>query len=155
MQKSSAVHQQILTLSREKTVYIKTGDMDGLSKLLIKERKLVQELTQIEAEREEIVERTFKDFQIDEAEKTVTVLLEHIEDKQEKSSLEQTVTELLENIIELRQSESLNKELIEQSMQFVQVSLDMLQPSERKINYQKDDQQEDHLPTRSVFDSKA
>lgn len=128
--------------------------MDGLSKLLMKERKFVQQLSKIENEREEIVNRAFRDLQIEDEEKTVTVLLNHIDNEREKASLERAVTKLLEIIIELRQNEKLNHDLIQQSLQFVHLSLEMLQPQERNINYHKDDKKQTKT-TRSVFDSKA
>ena len=61
---------------------------------------------------------------------------------------------MLEIIIELRQNEKLNHDLIQQSLQFVHLSLEMLQPQERNINYHKDDKKQTKT-TRSVFDSKA
>lgn len=114
--------------------------MEQLSKLLMKERKYIQEVEQVEQEREKIVEQVFQNLNINHEEKTVTVILEHIERIDDKQKLEKAVTELLEVIIELRRSEKLNRDLIEQSMQFVQLSLDLLQPSDRNINYQKRDE---------------
>lgn len=155
MNETINVHRKVLELSKEKTEYIKTGDMEQLSKILVKERKHVQEMEQIEQKREKIVEQTFNHFNIpDEKEKTVSVLLDHVVHPEEKQRLETVVTELLEVIIELRRSEQLNRELLEQSMQFVQLSLELLQPSERKINYQKNDKNQVRS-NRSVFDSKA
>lgn len=128
--------------------------MEQLSKLLMKERKYIQEVGQVEQEREKIVEQVFQNLNINHEEKTVTVILEHIERIDDKQKLEKAVTELLEIIIELRRSEKLNRDLIEQSMQFVQLSLDLLQPSDRNINYQKETKNQSHIK-RSVFDSKA
>lgn len=128
--------------------------MEQLSKLLMKERKYIQEVEQVEQEREKIVEQVFQNLNINHEEKTVTVILEHIERIDDKQKLEKAVTELLEVIIELRRSEKLNRDLIEQSMQFVQLSLDLLQPSDRNINYQKETKNQSHIQ-RSVFDSKA
>lgn len=128
--------------------------MEQLSKLLMKERKYIQEVEQVEQEREKIVEQVFQNLNINHEEKTVTVILEHIERIDDKQKLEKAVTELLEVIIELRRSEKLNRDLIEQSMQFVQLSLDLLQPSDRNINYQKETKNQSHIK-RSVFDSKA
>lgn len=128
--------------------------MEQLTKLLMKERKYVQETMQIENEREEIIERAFKDLKINDEEKTVTVLLRHVEADQQKQVLEEVTAELLETIVELRQNEKLNHDLINQSMQFVQLSLDMLQPSERNINYHKNNKEQNQV-NRSVFDSKA
>lgn len=128
--------------------------MEQLSKLLMKERKYIQEVEQVEQEREKIVEQVFQNLNINHEKKTVTVILEHIERIDDKQKLEKAVTELLEVIIELRRSEKLNRDLIEQSMQFVQLSLDLLQPSDRNINYQKETKNQSHIK-RSVFDSKA
>lgn len=128
--------------------------MEQLTKLLMKERKYVQETMQIENEREEIIERAFKALKINDEEKTVTVLLSHVEADQQKQALEEVTAELLETIVELRQNEKLNHDLINQSMQFVQLSLDMLQPSERNINYHKNNKEQNQV-NRSVFDSKA
>ena len=99
----------MLELSEEKTEYIKTGEMDLLSQLLMKERKHVQEMEQIEKEREKIVDQTFRDLNITNEEKTVTVLLDHVKRDDEKRKLEEAVTELLQVIIELRRNEKLNQ----------------------------------------------
>ena len=61
--------------------------------------------------------------------------------------------ELTKAITQLKQQEQLNQALIQQSMQFVQLSLDILNPTIQTMNYGKN--REDAGSKRSVFDSKA
>lgn len=84
----------------------------------------------------------------------MTNLLAYIDDGTEKTEFEKVMSALIDAIVELREVEQLNKELMEQSMQLVQLSLDMLQPSINRMNY--DGKQNIQESTkRSVFDSKA
>lgn len=147
-------HEILLSISKNKTEQIKLGDMDELSKLLMKERKQIQVIAQLEEERQQLVEQIFTNLMIEEEQKTVTNLLNYLEDGEEKEALLQIVTNLVEVITVLKENEQLNEQLIEQSMQFVQLSLDMLQPSMQQINYH-DKKQENKSAKRSVFDSKA
>src|SRR5699024_8953930 len=90
---------------------------------------------------------------IENTDKTVTVLLEQMEEGQQKREMEASVSRLIDYIVQIREVEQLNKELIQQSMTFVQLSLEMLQPNLGKMNYGK--QQSSHMtPNTSVFDSK-
>lgn len=148
------MHKQLLKLSKEKSEAIKLGDMDKLSKLLMKERKQLQAIGQLEEQRQQLVEEVFQTLKIDVEEKTVSELLKHIDDENEKVELEQAVTALVEVIVQLKQTEQLNTELLQQSMQFVQLSLDMLQPSMKNINYNEKSTGNDTVK-QSVFDSKA
>lgn len=53
---------------------------------------------------------------------------------------------------DLKQQEALNAELIQQSMQFIHLSLNTLEPSIQSMNYGN---QRQEAPKRSLFDSKA
>lgn len=147
-------HQELTTLSVKKTEAIKSSDMEGLSTLLMKERKQIASIVQLEEKRQKLVENLFHQLQIKQPEKTVTKLLEHLTDTEEKERLEEAVTRLVEVIVPLRQAEQLNEQLIQQSLEFVQLSLDMLQPSVKNIQYNHQ-HAEEQRPNRSVFDSKA
>lgn len=145
-------HQKLIAIAEEKTESIKTNNIDALSKLLMKERKQVQIITQLEDKRQKAVELYFQEKNQSNQEKTISNLLELMDD--DEKELEQKVLKLVEEIVKLKQVEQLNQELIEQSMAFVQLSLDMLQPSEKNRNYTEtpNGEQHDH---RSVFDSRA
>lgn len=128
--------------------------MEKLSKLLMQERKYVQAITQLEEKRQNAVEATFEELNITAKEKTVTELLHHARNEEEKIELEKAMTALVEVIVQIKDREQLNSELIAQSMQFVHLSLDLLQPHNQRINYNEKSTGSD-TAKQSVFDSKA
>lgn len=149
------LHEQLLQLSNEKLHAIKQSATESLVKLLTKERQLIQKIEQLEDEREEVVELLFQTKNIKSDEKTLTELLPHIDKDSDKRLLEQKMAKLVKIIVSLRDSEQLNNRLLQQSMQFVQLTLDMLQPETKKINYSNQQQIPKHNQGRSVFDSKV
>jgi len=148
------LHEDLIQLSNKKTEEIKQGDMEQLSKTLMDERKQIQAITQTEEKRQALVEDLFMKVNPDVEEKTVTTLLAHIDNDEYKQQLEDVVALLIDAIVQLRQVEQLNQELMAQSMQFVQLSLDMLQPSIQRMNYDEKQTIQDSVK-QSVFDSKA
>jgi|SRR5690625_559962 len=154
LKKLIGLHEELIQISNHKTEEIKQGDMDKLSKLLMQERKQIQAITQTETKRQSIVDDFFTNKGAHDKEQTMSNLLVLIDHDDEKQQVELLVSTLVDTIVELRQVEQLNKELMEQSMQFVQLSLDMLQPSIQRMNY--DGKQNVQKSTKqSVFDSKA
>src|SRR5699024_660587 len=129
--------------------------MEALVKVLLEEKKVMQIIMQLDDEREKLVELLFRTLHIDESkEKTVTNLLPYIKDDAQKEQLVHFITPLIETITALKANEDLNSQLLEQSMQFIQLSLSMMDPTTQKVSYgekKKGADREDH----SVFDSKA
>lgn len=154
MQRLVELHEELIQLSQSKTEEIKRGDVDQLSKLLMQERQQVQLITQKEAARQEIVEKLFNEQQVTDKEYTMTNVLALAEDGSEKEQLEIVMSKLINVIIELRNVEKLNNDLMVQSMQFVQLSLDLLQPSLSRMNYDNKKHSQASFD-QSVFDSKA
>lgn len=159
VKKLSDYHQQLLQLSKQKTDLIKDAKSEELVKVLVKERQLIQQIEQVENERESVVNQFFKTKGIEPQDKTVTELLTHVTHLEEKRLLEQSVTSLIEQIVLLREREQLNNTLLQQSMQFVQLTLEMLQPESKNIHYGDHAMKKQASPTaqpnRSVFDSKV
>lgn len=149
------IHEKTLDLSLRKTELIKAGEIDNLSKIIMDERKYLQQVTQLEQKRQQVTEVIYEKYGISSEERTISELLEHLEDESIGKQLEQSVVKLVENIVKLKQNEQLNNDLIQQSMQFVQLSLDMLQPSVQNINYDDRSTGKDVARKQSVFDSKA
>lgn len=148
-----AVHEELLLISEQKTVIIKEGSIEKLQKVIVKERKLTRQVEQAEKERSSLVEAWYVANNLPLEEATVTDMLEKTTDKIETAALEEVTIKLTKAITNLKANEQLNMALINQSMQFVQVSLDLLSPSLKNLNY--GDQSEGEEPGRSVFDSKA
>lgn len=155
IQQLTAIHEKLVEVSLQKTDHIKLSNTEKLAKLLTLEKQYMQELEQKEKEREQLVRAFFKEKDANTDEYTVSELFRVIEDEAEKQTLEQAVTSLVEVIVRLKESEHLNRSLLEQSMQFVHLSLDMLQPTTKNINYGANNQQRLANSKQSVFDSKV
>jgi len=147
------VHKSLLENARQKTEVVKEGSVEQLQMILIKERKYIQVLEQAEAERKKEVENWFLQQGLPLNKTTITEILDLIPNNEEKKELENQAVALTEAITSLKQQEQLNQALIQQSMQFVQLSLDMMNPSIKNMNY--GNKQETSTAKRSVFDTKA
>lgn len=150
------LHASLLQLSVQKTELLKDGEMDALRELLNKEQKHVQALNQIEQRRLDAVATWAKQHNLDST-ITVSEMIEHHTTGAEREQLERVTLRLAELVVELRHQEDLNRQLTKQSLQFVQLSLDMMQPSMKTINYsnKQTSTSTQTPPKRSVFDSKA
>lgn len=155
LQQLLELHQSLLAISENKTEVLKKGDTDALKQLLKKEQKHVQALNKIEKTRLQQVSSWTTANQLDIEETNVTALLECVKDKKEKDDLERVATQLTELLVALKQQEQLNQQLTKQSLQFVQLSMDMIAPTIQSINYGNQKQSTDKSSKRSVFDSKA
>ncbi|UJL45345.1 flagellar protein FlgN [Virgibacillus sp. NKC19-16] len=149
-----AIHEDLVSLSREKTKVVKEGSVEKLQSLLVKERKQIRTFEKVEKTRQEAVEAWFFENELPLTDTTITHMLEIISDEDEKQELTAVTTKLTELITTLKQQEQLNESLLNQSMKFVQLSLDMMNPSIKNMNY-GNSKQESVTMKRSVFDSKA
>lgn len=150
----TTLHERLAEISEEKTESIKSNDMEVLTKLLIDERKIVQTIEKLEQKREKEVDRLYDAWNISSNERTVEHLLTKIEDENAKRELEDVVTKLINVIVSIRESEQLNSDLLQQSMQFVQLSLDLLQPTVQSVNYDEKHKKQQR-ENQSIFDSRA
>lgn len=147
------VHEAIYDLSVQKTEAIKEGKIEALQALLIKERKKVQSLENAEKHRQSLAIAWFEKESIPQNDATVSTMLDRLTDEKERNELETKTIALTEAILKIKQQEQLNQALIAQSMQFVQLSLDMISPSLKNMNYGNNTEP---VPSnRSMFDSKA
>ncbi|OZU88801.1 flagellar protein FlgN [Virgibacillus indicus] len=155
LEKLVNLHMELLEISLEKTKIVKDGSIDNLQAVLLKERKTVRAVEQAEAKRQTEVEEWFARKRLPTGDATITNMLELVTEEQEKTTLGKITIKLTETITKLKQQEQLNHALINQSMQFVQLSLDMMNPSIKNMNYGNKKGSEPETNKRSVFDSKA
>lgn len=153
LRKLVELHQQLINISEQKTDLIKEGKVEKLQEKILQERKLVLQLEQYEKERQALVESWFISKDLTTEDMTISSILLNLDNEKQQNKLASVATELTEAITDLKRSEQLNRELLEQSMQFVQMSLHLLSPTLEQMNYGKKDAEVDR--GRSVFDSKA
>src|SRR5690606_15782628 len=147
------VHKQLLSISKEKTERFKEGAIEPLQQLLVKERKQIRLLEQTESKRQQAVEKWFQTNGMDTEQYTVSHMLEKLEDEKERETLANITTTLTETIVELKQQETLNESLIRNKMEFMQMSLNLMNPNISSMNYGKE--MKENTAKRSLFDSQA
>lgn len=157
LEKLTAVHHDLLQISLNKTKAITDGLADQLQNVLREEQTKIQQLSQEETKREKLVEQWFLSEGHLKSERTITNMLDLLIDTTKKQRLEETTIELTHAITELRNQEQLNGALIQQSMHFIQTSLNMLKPSIQSMNYDRkqDKNKQKPLHDQSMFDSRA
>lgn len=152
LQRLINIHEDLIHISVQKTDIVKEGAIDKLQKILAQEQKHIRLLEQAELNRQQEVEVWFEKQQLPLDDVTITKMLSILTNEQARDVLEKATIALTNVITKLKQQEQLNRDLLHQSMQFVQISLNMLSPTIENINYGN---KRDTEIKRSVFDSKA
>ncbi|MBA2942411.1 flagellar protein FlgN [Paenibacillus sp. CGMCC 1.16610] len=151
----SVIHSRLLELGEQKKKYIIKNDIDALMKCANTESRLIKEIAEIEKQRIHatnyiLLERGLKlnpHITVSELAKIVT----NINDKQSLIAASGQLSELL---LRLKEINELNQQLISQSLQFIDYSLDLIGGSDDDIIYHNSKQQST-LNKRSLFDTKA
>ncbi|WP_182480604.1 flagellar protein FlgN [Peribacillus asahii] len=141
------LHQDFNKLASKKKNIIIEGDTDALTALLMDEQKYVKAISQIEIKRQEAVQ-TFLDSQQNA---TFDQVIEEAPSF-EAEILQRLKMELLEEVTQLKEQNEFNQQLLVQSLQFVNLSLDVLRPQDRNYNYGNEQAPKQSI---SMFDSKA
>ncbi|MHA6258383.1 flagellar protein FlgN [Sporosarcina sp. CAU 1771] len=150
------VHRSLLQLAYDKTALIKTGDMEGLDQLLKGEQSHLAAIVQLERQRQNAV----AEYLTDQGRSvpngpTVADVLEVAQDT-EKEMLKESRDRLLHAIHDLKWQNDLNQKLTYQSLQFVNLSLDMVRPQPESVTYSKTEISGRKVSKEQVsFDSQA
>ncbi|WP_353854439.1 flagellar protein FlgN [Bacillus sp. Bos-x628] len=145
------LHEQLLKLSKDKTDILKSNEIDALSEILNLEQKYIQAISQLEEKR---IEAAVQFLQNDQS-PTITACIEKAEgtDKEELISLFQKLNDIM---VELKDANELNKQLIQQSLQFISLTFDLVNPNKDNMNYGQNglgsSKPKQHM---ALFDSKA
>jgi flagellar biosynthesis/type III secretory pathway chaperone len=136
-------HEDLLALGERKTDVLKLGDMKALDVLLKEEDLQVKKLQLIEKER---------------LLKFANVTLNEVLEQADSSGKEKLI-QLQENLINayeaLKNRNELNQELLVQSLQYVNMSLGMVQPESEPVTYKNPKANPYNTNSTSLFDSKA
>ncbi len=155
LEKTYRLHQSLLELSKRKEQLIKDNSIDDLRSVLMDERKHVQAVQQLEEKRIAATNEWFQTHAPQVEEQTIQQVIDHLNDQAEKEKLQKLYEDFIYILADLKNQEALNRELMEQSLQLVELSLDLMKPSyEKNMNYDKKQVQKNQTG-QSVFDSKA
>ncbi|MDR4890000.1 flagellar protein FlgN [Fredinandcohnia sp. QZ13] len=154
LEKILLLHKKLYTLSEQKSEILKKDDIEALSAHMKDEQQYILAIKQLENERIAVVKKLFGDQYIDENAYTLSNVIDHSEEPN-KSILSKLQKEITNTVSELRERNHLNQQLTNQSLQFVNMTLDMIYPTERNVNYGNPLSNQSKKEHRSMFDSKA
>lgn len=131
------LHRSLLRLAYDKTALIKSGDMNALDQLLKDEQAHLAAITQMDGQRQRDVAQYLTDQgRSVPINPTVADLLDAAPEA-DKKSLVEARDRLLHAIHDLKWQNDLNQKLTYQSLQFVNLSLDMVRPRPESVNYSR------------------
>lgn len=120
------LHKALYTLAiRKKDVLVK-GDVDELLAIVRQEQKLVKGITAAETARLDVVKELSAEKGLSLQEGTLAELIKLTTSAEEKTRLTACRSELIRIVTELRDANELNQQLLEQSLSFVNMTLDLL-----------------------------
>lgn len=157
LEKLEKMHRSLLQLANQKTELVKKGDIEGLQEIIKNEQSHVAAIEVLEKQRLQMVTDYLRAKGIALADTpTVSEVIEAAEVDSERKQLEELRKQLLSVIDDLRKQNDLNQKLVFQSLQFVNMSLDMLRPQSGQINYSSQNNvRENTTSNKSLFDSQA
>ncbi|WP_052728236.1 flagellar protein FlgN [Domibacillus tundrae] len=141
LEKQLALHKSLLQLAHAKKEAIKENRMDELNRIVRDEQKHISAISILEKQRTAGSEGSVLD--------QLPALPE--EEQVQAASLRD---ELIKTMLLLKAANDLNAELLDQSLQFVHLQLDLLAPPDAG-NYAPDGEHDNGPSTGPVFDSKA
>lgn len=157
--KLERMHKSLMELGKQKTEYVKVGDMEQLDALLKKEQMHVAAVETLEFQRQQQVKDYLqaKGIAVPET-PTMTDVIE-VTEGAEREQLVQMRESLLTVVNELKELNKLNQKLVMQSLQFVNFSLDLVKPQRHQtntFNYSGDEVRgQGTVGKKSYYDSQA
>jgi len=127
MERMCTVHEQLLELGREKAQAIIKNNVDAITQITSKENKLMKQVAELEQERIDSI-RAFmqhKGIAFHDG-LTMNDLLKVVFNLKEKQSLQDVQQRLLGIIDALQHQNEQNRHLIEQALNFINYSLDLM-----------------------------
>lgn len=150
------MHKSLLSLAHDKTALIKNGDMEALDQLLKGEQAHLAAIAQMDVQRQAAVTDylTVQGRSVPNNPTVADVL--KVTPEETSNRLEEARDRLLHVIHDLKWQNDLNQKLTYQSLQFVNLSLDMVRPQPESVNYTKTEVKGQAVSKEQIsFDSRA
>nr|WP_275901704.1 flagellar protein FlgN [Paenibacillus sp. SYP-B3998] len=150
-------HEALLGLARDKTQVLVSNDINQLNMIVNRENKWIRIIAETDQQRLQLISAYLISRGYNPNPKiTVSDLVKVIFKAEEKQALAQAQQKLLATIKELKASNNINQQLIEQSLSFINYSIDLvLGAPEDDVLYQHPHQQAYGTKRLGVFDTKA
>ena len=149
LDKMNRLHMLLLELAVKKTDIIKQNDMNGLDQLLKDEQKFIAAINTMEQERKKATVQL-----TGSGDSTITECITKLaaNDREALLSMQSSLNETMK---QLKEQNELNQQLIYQSLQFVNLSLNIINPQPEKPTYTHPARSNSHREKQSMFDSQV
>ena len=134
LEKLERMHKSLLELANKKTDFIKANDMEQMDELLKTEQAHVAAIETLEQQRQAMVTDYLQAKGIAFTDIPTVAQVIDATDGPEKQALQEVRERLVALLMELKKRNDLNQKLVFQSLQFVNLTLDMLQPQRQQAS---------------------
>ncbi|MBO2944849.1 flagellar protein FlgN [Paenibacillus sp. F411] len=157
MKKLNDVHLEMIAVGKEKQRAIIDNNSTNLTQLMSKENRLLRQMSELEQQRIEEVNSFLQDKGIrSQLNLSVTELVRLVFDSNEKEELMQVRDSLLNNALVLKRENELTTQLLEQSLHFIDFSLNIIVGVDNELIYKKPTDIPPSISNKnSFFDAKA
>lgn len=157
LRRMDELYRTLIELGVEKQKTVMANDVTALTQIMTKETRMLKQAVEMEGMREESVSRFLKEKGIrSQLNLTITEMTRLVFDTEEKQMLLDVQGQLSTTLKELKRLNAINKELIEQSLTFIDYSLNLLTSlPEDEMMYSDPTKQQSTQKSRSYFDTRA
>lgn len=150
------LHKALYTLAMQKKEVLVKGDVDELVAITRQEQKLIKGVTAVETARLNAVKELTTEKGLTPQEGTLAELIKLTTSAEEKLRLTSCRNELSRIVTELKEANELNQQLLEQSLSFVNMTLDLITDTpEDDFIYGKPTADTYRQANRTFFNKKA
>jgi FlgN protein len=155
LEKIVKLQKSLHQIALEKTDILKADDIEALGQLMKDELKHIKAIEMVNGEREQIQRQLANELLLPPTNITISQLLKSSMLK-DKESLRKLQVKLVEQTQSLKEINEFNQQLLQQSLNFVNLNLDLVLGQQESGNYTDNSSNEEEESTsRSLFDSKA
>ncbi|AWP25422.1 flagellar protein FlgN [Paenibacillus sp. Cedars] len=157
MKRQDELHEQLIEAGKDKRQAILDNDVELLTAVMTKENRLLKQVAETEALRQGAADDFLREKGIrSQLQLTVTEMTRLVFNPDEKTELQDVQEQLMDRLMELKELNAINRELIEQSLAFIDYSLNLLvSRPEDDLLYQHPKHQNLAGKGRSMFDTRA
>lgn len=152
------LYRGMIALGEQKKQAIMNDDVELLTKVMSKETRLIKQAAELDEEREQAIALFLKDKGIrSQLSLNITELTRLVFDLTEKHKLQEAQGRLAGTLLDLKQLNGISKELLEQSLTFIDYSLNLFisEPEDGMLYRNPADQSAGQKKPRSFFDTRA
>lgn len=120
-----AMYDEVLHLENNKAEIIKKGKVKELEEITKREQQYIMKMGTFERIRRSVFVNTAEELQVNDINSLSEFLL-HLEDQQVIEELDEMRNQLLKTINQIHQANQLNQKLIEQHLEHIEISLDLM-----------------------------